>query len=47
VAEGDKPLDVFLVAGEASGDALGGALMAALRTQLGGHVRFKASAVPR
>jgi lipid-A-disaccharide synthase len=41
VAEADKPLDVFLVAGEASGDALGGALMAALRTQLGGHVRFR------
>lgn len=36
-----KPLDVFLVAGEASGDALGGPLMAALRARLGGAVRFR------
>jgi lipid-A-disaccharide synthase len=38
---GDKPLDVFLVAGEASGDALGGPLMAALRARLAGRVRFR------
>jgi lipid-A-disaccharide synthase len=38
---GDKPLDVFLVAGEASGDALGGPLMAALRARLAGNVRFR------
>jgi lipid-A-disaccharide synthase len=38
---GDKPLDVFLVAGEASGDALGGPLMTALRARLAGNVRFR------
>ena len=37
----DKPLDVFLVAGEASGDALGGALMASMQAQLSGRVRFR------
>jgi lipid-A-disaccharide synthase len=36
-----RPLDVFLVAGEASGDALGGPLMAALRAQLSGRVSFR------
>jgi len=36
----DKALDVFLVAGEASGDALGGALMASMHAQLRGRVRF-------
>jgi lipid-A-disaccharide synthase len=34
------PLDIFLVAGEASGDHLGGPLMASLRRQLEGQVRF-------
>jgi lipid-A-disaccharide synthase len=38
---GDKPLDIFLVAGEASGDALGGPLMAALRAQTGGRIKFR------
>ena len=36
-----KPLDVFLVAGEASGDALGGPLMAALKARLSRNVRFR------
>jgi lipid-A-disaccharide synthase len=40
VAEADKPLDVFLVAGEASGDALGGPLMAALRARPG-QIQFR------
>jgi lipid-A-disaccharide synthase len=35
-----RPVSVFLVAGEHSGDALGGKLMAALRDALGGRVRF-------
>jgi lipid-A-disaccharide synthase len=34
------PLNVFLIAGEASGDALGGALMAALRDMADRPVRF-------
>jgi len=34
------PLHVFLVAGEVSGDRLGGALMRALAARLGGGVRF-------
>ena len=34
-----EPL-VFLVAGEPSGDVLGGALMAALRERTGGRIRF-------
>ena len=37
--EGDGPL-IFLVAGEPSGDQLGGRLMAALREETGGRVRF-------
>lgn len=36
----DTPLHVFLVAGEESGDRLGGALMRALREATGGAVRF-------
>lgn len=36
----DRALRVFLVAGEASGDALAGPLMAALRDRLGGAVEF-------
>lgn len=35
------PLDIFVVAGEASGDALGGKLMAALKRLLGGRVSFR------
>lgn len=35
------PLDVFLVAGEASGDQLGAGLMAALSVRCGGKVRFR------
>tara|TARA_R110002074_G_scaffold1134_13_gene6898 strand:+ start:5114 stop:6295 length:1182 start_codon:yes stop_codon:yes gene_type:complete len=35
----EAPL-VYLIAGEASGDALGASLMAALKTRLGGAVRF-------
>ncbi|MEX2128928.1 MAG: lipid-A-disaccharide synthase [Xanthobacteraceae bacterium] len=42
-----QPLDIFLVAGEASGDQLGGPLMAALRAQLGGRVRFRGVGGPR
>ncbi len=36
-----KPLEIFMVAGEASGDQLGARLMAALKTRLGGRVRFR------
>jgi lipid-A-disaccharide synthase len=38
-AIGETPL-IFVIAGEPSGDALGGALMAALRQRTGGAVRF-------
>jgi lipid-A-disaccharide synthase len=41
VAEAKGPRDVFVVAGEASGDALGASLMAALQKQLGGQVEFR------
>ncbi len=41
-ARGDgKPLDIFLVAGEASSDLLGAGLMAALSARCGGNVRFR------
>ncbi len=40
MAEG-KPFDIFVVAGEASGDQLGGPLLAALRAAVGGPVRFR------
>ncbi len=40
-APAERPLDVFIVAGEESGDKLGGPLMAALKLQLGGQVRFR------
>ena len=36
----ERPLRAFLVAGEASGDRLGAALMRGLRTELGGAVAF-------
>lgn len=36
----NRPPTIFLIAGEPSGDALGGALMAALARRLGGHVHF-------
>ena len=38
---GDAPRDVFLVAGEKSGDELGYKLMRALREACGGHVRLR------
>jgi lipid-A-disaccharide synthase len=38
--QGDRTPTIFLIAGEESGDQLGGALMAALRERLGGRVRF-------
>jgi lipid-A-disaccharide synthase len=41
IAPPDRPLDVFLVAGEPSGDQLGFKLMRALRAATGGAVRFR------
>lgn len=38
--EKDTPLHVFLIAGEASGDALGAALMRSIREKTGGAVHF-------
>jgi lipid-A-disaccharide synthase len=40
VASTDPSPLIFLIAGEPSGDALGGALMAALRERTGGAIRF-------
>ncbi len=37
---GEKPVSIFLVAGEPSGDVLGAKLMGALRALAGGRVRF-------
>ena len=37
----DRPLDIMMVAGEPSGDALGGRLMAALAERTGGAVGFR------
>ena len=39
-ASGDKPLRVFLVAGEHSGDALGAKLMASMRAEYPGEIAF-------
>lgn len=42
MADGSKrAFDVFLVAGEASGDQLGAPLMESLRARIGGNVRFR------
>ena len=37
--DGREPL-IFIVSGEASGDNLAGRLMAALKHETGGHIRF-------
>ena len=37
--DGREPL-IFIVSGETSGDNLAGRLMAALKRETGGHVRF-------
>ncbi|MFA5119872.1 lipid-A-disaccharide synthase [Zavarzinia sp.] len=37
---GLRPLNVFVIAGEPSGDALGARLMAALKRETGGNIRF-------
>lgn len=42
-----RPLHVYLVAGEPSGDALGARLMAALRARTGGDVRFSGLGGPQ
>ncbi len=42
-----RPLHVMLVAGEPSGDSLGGALMAALNDQTGGAVRYSGVGGPQ
>lgn len=36
----DRPLNVFVIAGETSGDHLGGALMASLKARTGGRIAF-------
>jgi lipid-A-disaccharide synthase len=41
VGDGGKPLRILIVAGEASGDQLGGPLMTALRERLFGQVEFR------
>ncbi len=38
---GGKPLEVFIISGETSGDLLGAGLMAALSARCGGNVRFR------
>jgi lipid-A-disaccharide synthase len=40
MATDEKPLFLFIIAGEPSGDALGAALIAALRERTGGHLRI-------
>ncbi len=40
VPAGKAEVNIFVIAGEHSGDALGGKLMAALRQKLGSRVRF-------
>ena len=40
ITPGKRPLRIFVVAGEHSGDALGGKLMPALKAKLGGAVEF-------
>ncbi len=40
MARGDAAPLIFIIAGEPSGDALGGALMAALKERTGGAIRF-------
>jgi lipid-A-disaccharide synthase len=40
VAESSRPLKIFIVAGEHSGDALGAKLIAALKTMHGGSITF-------
>ncbi len=47
MTEPARPLDVFLVAGEASGDALGVSLMRALRALAGRPVTFRGAGGPR
>ena len=41
VTAGKADVNIFVIAGEHSGDALGGKLMAALRQKLGSRVRFQ------
>ena len=44
MSAGDAAPFVFIVTGEPSGDAIGGALIAALRARTGGRVRRRAPA---